>query len=298
MPAIRDPVLDAIRDPVRDNVRSFARRHGLFPPGTRVVAAVSGGSDSVALAHILRALERAGELRLVSVAHLNHQLRETAGRDEQAAIEVAAALGVPAFVERADVKGRASRDRRSLEAAAHAERYEFYERARLHAHADSVALGHTMDDQAETVLLRLLRGAGVQGLAGMYPRRGTVVRPLLGCRRSDLRTYLRERRLTWVDDESNADVAIPRNRVRVELVPLLQERFNPAIVDILADEAALARETWEWVKEATDEARHRGFGCLDPGLHRSSLRTGNLVRSARAWQVVSRAQGLESVPRT
>lgn len=236
-----------------DLVRQFARQHELFHPETRIVAAVSGGSDSVALAHILRELHLAGRLTLVGVAHLNHRLRDGAERDERLAVAVADSLDVPAFVERADVRSRVARERRSLEDAAHAERYEFFERARERAGADRVAVGHTRDDQAETFLLRLLRGAGTRGLAGMYPRHGPVIRPLLECRRSDLRRYLDDRRLAYADDESNEDVTIVRNRVRAELLPLLRDRFNPAIVDVLADEAAIARETWHWVSQAANE---------------------------------------------
>src|SRR5262249_26375024 len=145
--------LSQVMPALLDDVREFARQHGLFPPRARVVAAVSGGSDSVALAHVLADLQRAGDLTLVSIAHLNHQLRPTAGRDEQAASALAEALGVEICVERADVSGRMAREKRSLEDAAHAERYEFFERARLRAHADVVAVGHTRDDQAETFLL-------------------------------------------------------------------------------------------------------------------------------------------------
>ena len=129
------------------------------------------------------------------------------------------------------MRARAGRERRSLEDAAHAARYAFFDRARAHFDADVVAVGHTRDDQAETFLLRLLRGAGARGLAAMHPRRGAVIRPLLDCRRDDLRAYLAERRIPHVEDESNLDVSIPRNRVRAELLPLLQARFNPAAVD-------------------------------------------------------------------
>jgi len=126
-----------------------------------------------------------------------------------------------------------------------------------------VALGHTRDDQAETFLLRLLRGAGPRGLAAMYPRHGTIVRPVLDCRRMELRRYLDERNLAYVNDETNEDVAIPRNRIRAELLPLLVDRFNPAIVDVLANEAELARETWAWLESAAREFE-KGDGSLFP----------------------------------
>src|SRR6185295_13616869 len=153
--------------------------------------------------------------------HFNHQLRSAADRDEQFCVDLAASFGWPNCVEREDVAARAGRERRSLEDAARTARHGFFERARARLDAGIVALGHTRDDQAETFLLRLLRGAGPRGLAAMHPRRGSVVRPLLACRRQELRAYLAERQASYVDDESNADVSIPRNRVRAELLPLL-----------------------------------------------------------------------------
>ena len=231
-----------------ERVRAFVRQHDLIRPGARVVAAVSGGSDSVALACLLHELARAGDLALAGVAHLNHQLRPTADRDAAFSARVAEAVGCQILIETTDVARRAQRDRQSIENAAHRARYEFFERATRHFAADVVALGHTRDDQAETVLLRLLRGAGPRGLAGMHPRNGGIVRPLLGCSRAELRAYLEARRAdghewaAWVDDETNDDVAIPRNRVRAELLPLLESRFNPNIVEVLADQADLSRE--------------------------------------------------------
>jgi tRNA(Ile)-lysidine synthase len=231
-------------------IRQYIHQHDLVRPDTRVVAAVSGGSDSTALAYILRELAAAGELNLVGLAHFNHQLRESAANDERCAAAIAEAIGVPLLVEREDVAARARRERRSIEDAGRTARHAFYDRARHHFSADRVALGHTRDDQAETVLLRLIRGAGPRGLAAMYPRKDYIIRPLLGVKREELRAWLGERRVTFVEDETNADVSIPRNRVRAELLPLLTARFNPSIVDTLADEADLAREIWEWMTAA------------------------------------------------
>jgi tRNA(Ile)-lysidine synthase len=151
------------------------------------------------------------------------------------------------FTGREDVRARARRDRRSIEDAARAARYECFEQARINLDADVIALGHTRDDQAETVLLRMTRGAGPRGLGGMHPRNGRIVRPLLGCRRGELRAWLLERQIAFVEDETNRDVSIPRNRVRAELLPLLEARFNPGIVNVLADEAEIARGLCEWI---------------------------------------------------
>jgi tRNA(Ile)-lysidine synthase len=237
--------------------RRFVREHNLIPPSARVLAAVSGGSDSVALAHLLRELERSGELELAGLVHFNHQLRSAADDDERFVAEVARSLGVPLLAGRGDVAAQARRERRSVEDAGRTARYEWFEQARVESGAALVALGHTRDDQAETFLLRLLRGAGPRGLAAMHPRNGSIVRPLLACRRDELRDWLRERALTFVEDDTNRDVSIPRNRVRAELVPLLEQRFNPAVVDVLADEAALARELWSWVDNQATELAAR-----------------------------------------
>jgi tRNA(Ile)-lysidine synthase len=239
---------------VLDRVRAAIRAHDLARPDTRVLVAVSGGSDSVALAYLLTELAQCNELRVAGIIHLNHQLRPAADDDEAFCAALAARLGWPFLARRADVAGRAQSERRSVEDAARAARYEFFEQARLQLEADAIALGHTRDDQAETFLLRLLRGAGSRGLSGMHPRRGCVIRPALDCRRSELRSFLEERGLPFVHDESNDDVSIPRNRVRAELLPLLERRFNPAIVDVLADEAAIARDQWQWIDAAARQA--------------------------------------------
>jgi len=254
-----------------DRVRELIARHDLIGRDTRVLAAVSGGSDSVALAHILRDLDAAGELRLTGLVHFNHQLRPSAADDERFTSAVAESLGRSILVDREDVAARARRERRSIEDAARAARYEFFARARATTDADLVALGHTRDDQAETFLLRLVRGAGPRGLAGMHPRNGPIVRPLLGCRRQDLRDWLGVRSLPFVEDESNSDVSIPRNRVRAELLPLLERQFNPGIVDVLADEAEIAREAWQWMDRAAADLAARI-------VRSSSAPGGELVR--------------------
>jgi tRNA(Ile)-lysidine synthase len=235
-----------------DRVRHTIRRYDLARPDTRVVVALSGGSDSVALVHVLRALTEAGELRAVGLAHFNHQLRDAAGEDERFAVRVAESIGWPILVDREDVAARARRERRSIEDAARTARHLFLERARIHFGADVVALGHTRDDQAETFLLRLVRGAGARGLAAMHPRRGSLVRPLIECRRAELRAYLDSGGIGYVEDASNLDVSVPRNRVRQELIPWLEQRFNPAIVDVLAGEADIARQEWRWMNDQAD----------------------------------------------
>jgi tRNA(Ile)-lysidine synthase len=231
-------------------VRRTIEQHGLCVAGRRVLVALSGGSDSVALLRILRELEAAGDVTVAGAAHLNHQLRGVdADEDERFCAALAAHLGVHFISERVDVAALAKAERRSVEDAARAARYAFFERASAERAADVIAVGHTKDDQAETFLLRLLRGAGPRGLAGIHPRVGRVIRPLLEIERRTLRDYLADCRQPFREDASNSDVAIPRNRVRHELLPLLRSRFSPAIVDVLAREAVLARHDEQFLQE-------------------------------------------------
>ena len=236
-----------------DRVRQTITRYRLAAPETRAVAAVSGGSDSVALVHLLKELHGWGSLQLVALAHFNHCLRATADADEQFCARLGTALGLPLIVDREDIGARARRERRSIESAAHDARHEFFVRSLVAAGADVVALGHTKDDQAETLLLRVIRGTGSAGLSAMHPRAGPLIRPLLDCRRDELKAYLVARKVAFVHDESNEDISIPRNRVRALLLPLLAQQFNPGIVDVLANEADVAREQWALLNEACDK---------------------------------------------
>lgn len=206
--------------------------------GEGLVLALSGGADSVALLDALDLLRRPFGFRLTA-AHLDHGLREGSARDAAFCAALCAARGVPLSSARVDVRARAARERGGLEQAARRERHAFLRGVARTEGAAAIALAHTQDDQVETLLLRLLRGAGARGLAAMRPRAGELIRPLLGVSRAEVLAHLGERRLAWVEDPSNLDPAHRRNRVRHELLPYLEERFNPAIRRVLARTAAL-----------------------------------------------------------
>lgn len=233
-----------------ERVRAAIRRHRLLDARSRVLVALSGGPDSVALLHVCRTLAAAGDLHLVGAAHLNHRLRPDADDDAAFCADLARTLGVPFEGGEADVAALAAARRVSVEAAAHDARYAFLRAAGARLGADRLALGHNLDDQAETVLLRLLRGAGARGLAGMHPRRGPFIRPFLETGRAAIRDFLDERGLPFRTDPSNRDPTIPRNRIRAELLPLLAREYNPRIAHRLAQAAELAREQWDWVSIA------------------------------------------------
>ena len=167
------------------------RRDALIEPGGRVVVALSGGPDSVALVYLLRELQDGGHVSLAGVAHFNHQLRgPEADADEAFCRSLADELSLPIECGTADVRFAARQQRRSIEDAARTLRYRFLEQAADRLGADRIAIGHSRDDQAETFLLRLLRGSGPRGLAGILPRAGRVIRPLLDLPRAELRAYV------------------------------------------------------------------------------------------------------------
>lgn len=271
-------------------VLAAIRRHDLIAPGQAVVAAISGGADSVALTHVLVELSAAGALRLVGLAHLNHRLRGSASdRDEAFCRQLAHGCGVPFDVERVDVA--ATRQGRSIEEAAREARYAFLERARLRLGAEFVAVAHTLDDQAETVLMRMLSGAGTRGLGAMRPRRGVIVRPLLDVRRRELRDYLARRDAPFVEDATNADRSRRRNRLRHDVVPHLVAAEGEGAIEALARVAAIAQADEDVLRALTDEAAARvvaGSGALELDAARLSaeplaLRRRLVGRMAQQW---------------
>jgi tRNA(Ile)-lysidine synthase len=206
------------------------------------MAAVSGGSDSVALLRLLRSLHDRGEMVLDCVAHLNHAIRgEAADGDEAFCRTLAADLGVPFVAERIDVPALARREHLSIEVAARKARRAFLPGIRVTRGADRIATAHTADDQAETVLLRMVRGAGTKGLGGIAPVSGVWIRPLLEISRAELRRELDSQNQAWREDATNDDLSNPRNRVRTELIPYLQRHFNPSVGEALGRLADIAR---------------------------------------------------------
>ena len=210
---------------------------------------LSGGSDSVALLFLLRELAENGNFALAGLAHVNHRLRPTADRDEAFCRDLAARVGLRIVVHIEDVKGYARGRNLSIEDAARRIRYDVMEQAAGALGADRIAVGHTQDDQAETFLLKLIRGAGLTGLAGIHPRRGRIIRPLLDVSRADLRSYLAGRGERWIDDESNDDLDNPRNRIRHVVLPELDCAASAATRPAIARAAGLVREDAEWLDE-------------------------------------------------
>ncbi len=244
-------------------IRHYVACHPLLKAGDHLGVAVSGGPDSVALLRVL--LELKGDLGIVlSVVHFNHKLRgEESDGDEQFVRDLAGAHGLGVHVSEADTKRFAREKELSIEAAARELRYSFFGRLVREGGLDKVATAHTLDDQAETVLLRVFRGTGTSGLSGIHPRlvigpKGAdwkgVIRPMLGVRRCQVESYLRELNQTWRTDSTNSETVFTRNRLRHELMPQIERDFNPEIVEALANLAEIARAEDEFWSAETAEA--------------------------------------------
>jgi tRNA(Ile)-lysidine synthase len=214
----------------------------MLTAGDRVGVAVSGGADSVALLRLLDHLRDDLGIML-AVVHFNHALRGAESEGDAAFVaELAGTLGLELLIAREDVRAEAARQGWNLEDAGRRLRYAFFGRVIGEGRATHIAVAHTADDQAETVLAHLIRGTGPTGLGGIHPVAGAIVRPLLGTRREILREYLRAKGQTWREDSTNRDVRRTRARIRGQLLPVLERDFSGAIVDHLSELARLARE--------------------------------------------------------
>jgi len=206
--------------------------------GETVLTAVSGGADSVALADVLASLARELDVT-VHLVHVNHGLRPEADAEQASVERLAADLHVPCHVERVAVRRKPPWE--GLEAEARRARYGAFRAVAQRVGGQRIATAHTADDQAETMLMRLLEGAGPRGLAGIAPVRGLLIRPLLEARRADIEAHLRARGLAWMEDASNRDPRFLRNRIRLDVLPFLERSVDPGIAAGLARSAALVR---------------------------------------------------------
>jgi tRNA(Ile)-lysidine synthase len=237
--------------------------HSMMRPGTRVGVGVSGGADSVALLRLLMELRSRLGIEL-EILHFHHQLRGAeADQDQRFVQDLAQAWHLPFTVDRRDVAATAQREGWNLEDAARRMRYGFFADAAQSRRLTRVAVAHTLEDQAETVLAHLIRGTGPTGLAGIHPVAGIIVRPLLEVSREDLRGYLTELQQTWCEDSTNLDTSRMRARIRHQLMPLLHRDFAPAAVSRLARLADFARDE-EKFWQALEQERFEALVVAEP----------------------------------
>lgn len=262
------------------NIHHTILQNGLIPAGGHVVVGVSGGADSVALLYALHHLRPRLSFALTAV-HVHHGLRgQEADADAEFVQLLAWRLGVPCVVEKVKVAALARRGRISIEMAGRSARHDVFARVARAVGADRVATAHHADDQVETMLLRLLRGSGLQGLGGMTYTSVInglrIIRPMLQVCHAEAVSFLRGHGLAWREDASNADTTLLRNRIRVELLPMLKDRFGPAVRANMLRTAQALREDQAWLDQVAQKTRRTAL--TDTG----SLREASLQRMPAA----------------
>jgi len=262
-------------------VKNTIKQNSLISKGDRIIVGVSGGPDSVALLYILNSLKGQFALKL-RVAHLDHMLRKNSVRDAEFVKDLAQKLEIPATITRVNVKALTGNG--SIEEIARYARFRLFSKVAKSFKAKKIALGHNLDDQAETVLMRLLRGSGLYGLSAIQPKRQinglAVIRPLLDTRRKDIEKFLRSKKIKSCFDETNLDGIYLRNKIRNTLLPLLEKNYNRNIRQVLANLADSSASDYNYLSKAVAKLPESGrktlalkrLKAMHPAIRRLLLR--------------------------
>lgn len=275
-------------------IKQFAAEKGLWKEGNRIMVAVSGGPDSVCLLYVLFSVREKYGLEL-GVAHVNYGLRgREADEDERYVRKLAEKIGLTVDVLRVKKSSLGSASEEKMRKI----RYDFFERLRKKNKFDLIAVGHTSDDQAETVLMRLLRGSGLSGLRAMRPKSGNVIRPLLQITRQEIIFYLRKNKIRYRIDRTNRDVRYFRNKIRHRLIPYLERNFNPSARQSLVNLARSVADDYDYIEKEADNRfafRKRGravaFSASDFGKSHPAIRQAGLRSAIR--QIKGDLSGIE-----
>lgn len=272
--------------------RNTILTHGLIPAGERVLVGVSGGADSVALLLVLSDLRETLGFELCA-AHLNHGIRGAEADEDQAYVrELCRSMALPLYEERLDIPSIARAQGKTLEQAAREQRYAFFDRAMAELGAGRIAVAHHMEDQAESIMLHLIRGSGLKGLTGMKYQRDSIIRPLLDTHRSQVEGYLGERGIAYRTDSTNLDRDASRNRLRLDVLPYIAEHINPAITDSLCSMAGLLDEDEAYL--AREAARALDAAATPGGYDRAALMELPRPIQSRAVRMAIERAGVHS----
>lgn len=253
---------------IYDKFKRTIKKYGMLSGGERIVAGVSGGVDSMVLLYLLNRFvdEYGGDL---IAAHLNHGLRdEEADRDERFVSKAAESMGIPFVSKKIDLKGSVNNSGRNMQELARSERYEFFQKISDDRNGEKIAVGHHADDQAETVIMRIVRGSGIRGLGAIPPVRVNIIRPLIEITREEIARFASEEGIRYIDDSSNKEGKYLRNRLRRELMPALKA-YNPRICHELSMLSAIARDVESYLGDEASAAFER--------IKSSGIETENVV---------------------
>ena len=236
-----------------DKILETISKYNMIKSGEKVVVAVSGGPDSIALLNTLINLKEKLQCELV-VAHVNHMIRAVADSETEYVKEFCKSKGIECFVKKIDVISLANEQKIGTEEAGRNVRYEFFDEVFNKVNADKIAIAHNANDNAETVLMNVLRGTGISGLKGIEPvRDNKFIRPLIETERADIEKYCEEMELNPKFDESNKDNTYTRNKIRNVLIPFLKEEFNPSVVEGLNRLSSLASQENKYIEEIVNK---------------------------------------------
>lgn len=240
---------------VRDTILNTVNKYKLIDPNDIVVVAVSGGPDSMCLLDNLFYLREQLKIEKIVVAHLNHMIREEAKSETEYVEDYCKRHNIEFYVKYMDILRKAEEQKIGTEEAGRNERYSFFDEVAQKVNANKIAIAHNSNDNAETVLMHLLRGSGVSGLGGIKPyREGKFIRPLIKCKRNEIEQYCVDNKLYPKYDKSNNDNTYTRNRIRNELIPYIQKGFNPNIIETMDRLSELVLDEEEYMEKTTNKA--------------------------------------------
>ncbi|MFW6128964.1 MAG: tRNA lysidine(34) synthetase TilS [Candidatus Aminicenantaceae bacterium] len=244
---------------VFDTFKKTILKYGLLRKKDKVLVCCSGGKDSTALLYLFLELKKEWDINL-SIAHFNHRLRPEARRDEQFVKDCSLKFSLPFYSDSEDVLSYAESHRMNIEEAGRKLRYNFFKKTAREIEAAKIATGHTKTDQAETVLMRILRGSGLQGLAGIYPELNDgIIRPLIHIAREEIDDYMKNKKISFCTDKSNYDRSYLRNKVRLDLIPELQKKYDSRIVSNLAKMASIIKEENDLLEQIVKESMEKAI---------------------------------------
>ena len=240
---------------VRETILNTINKYNLINPDDTIVVAVSGGPDSMCLLDNLISLKEELKIKQIIVAHLNHMIREEARTETEYVENYCRERNIECYIKFVNIIEKAKEEKIGTEEAGRKERYSFFEEVSKKVNANKIAIAHNCNDNAETVLMHLLRGSGISGLCGIKPyREGKFIRPLIKCKRDEIEQYCEDNKLYPKYDKSNNDNTYTRNRIRNELIPYIQKEFNPNIVETLDRLSELVSDEEKYMEETIKNA--------------------------------------------
>ena len=232
---------------MKNRVLNTIKKHNLINKGDKVLIALSGGSDSVSLLHLLNDLKDVIGFEIYT-CHLNHSIRDEADDDCEFVKKLSTNLGIECFTKKLDIKGIAKQEKISEELAGRKERYEFFDEISKKYNINLIATAHNKNDVAETILMHIIRGSGIDGMCGIAYKRGNIIRPLLDIEKSDIEKYCEKNDYKFVIDKTNSQSIYTRNKIRLELIPEICEKYNPSFIDTLVKNSENIRSESEYMK--------------------------------------------------